>query len=157
GDTGITIGAEGGPSFFSGGISNLGTISANNIGILISNAGGPDSLTVSNGIYNAGWITGGTGIIVTNASLFGGIRNAGTINGTSGTAIDASTANSAIVINQQGGTIAGAIKLSAFADQVNITGGTIAGSIVGQGTDNITFALGHLGAFTYAAPFAITG
>ena len=44
------------------------------------------------------------------------------LNATS-TAIDVTGASNAVTINQQGGAINGAIKLSAFADQLNVTAG----------------------------------
>ncbi len=64
-----------------------------------------------------------------------------------------------MTIDQSGGTITGAIKLSANADVLNITGGAINGNIVGQGSsDTINFApSGFLGTFTYAAPYGFTG
>jgi uncharacterized protein with beta-barrel porin domain len=89
-------------------------------------------------------------------TFLGAIVNSGTISGSGGTAIDVSGANNAITIDQTGGLISGAIKLSAFADQLNISGGTIAGNIIGQGTDDITFALGS-GTFTYGAAYSFTG
>jgi hypothetical protein len=150
--TGILVGGNantGGSvtiSTFANGITNSGRIIASNYGIFVGgNATGSSSVVVSTfsgGITNTGTISAKTGIFVGSsvASFSGAIVNSGTISGTGGTAIDVSGANNAITINQQGGLIAGAIKLSAYADQLTITGGTIAGNIVGQGSDNITFA-----------------
>jgi autotransporter-associated beta strand protein len=150
-------------STFSGGISNSGTISAGGVGILV---GGSASGTIpqltnfasftfsifSGGISNAGKIVAQTGIVVDNVSTFlGAIVNSGTITGSGGTAIDVSGANNAITIDQTGGLISGAIKLSANADQLNISGGAIAGNIIGAGSsDTINFNLGSGNTFTYA-------
>jgi hypothetical protein len=81
------------------------------------------------------------------------IVNSGTIIGTGGTAIDASLATSPLTIEQTGGLVAGAIKLSANADLLNISGGSINGNIIGAGaSDTINFALGS-GTFTYNSAF----
>ncbi len=81
-----------------------------------------------------------------------GIVNSGIITGTGGTAIDVSGATSAVTIDQNAGTITGAIKLSSNADILNITGGTINGNIIGSGSSNtINFAPG--GTLTYASPY----
>ena len=110
--------------------------------------------TISNfsgGITNSGLIAAVTGILVNNtASSFGGaIANSGTISGSGGTAIDMSSANNAVTINQSAGLISGAVKLSAHSDVFNITGGSIAGNIVGQGNGTVNFALGA-GTFVYS-------
>jgi len=138
---------------FSGGIFNSGTITANSAGINVFQIS-----TFSGGITNSGTIVAKTGIVVGSSALtfLGAITNSGTISGTGGTAIDVSAANNAITINQTGGLISGAVKLSAFADQLNISGGTINGSIIGQGLDNITFAMGA-GSFTYGAAYGFSG
>jgi uncharacterized protein with beta-barrel porin domain len=184
GHTGIFAG---GISTFAGGISNSGTISAGSHGIYlasistflggITNSG---TITVSAGvgiqignkttsavypvstfsgnISNSGTIVAKTGILIDSGSSFApgsAIINSGTIIGT--TAIDASNATSAVIIDQTGGLISGAIKLSAYADQLNISGGTIAGNIVGQGSsDTINFNMGS-GTFTYGAAYSFTG
>ena len=82
--------------------------------------------------------------------------NSGTITGTGGTAIDVSGASSAMTIDQTAGLVSGAIKLSANADQLDISGGAIAGNIIGSGThDTINFNLGT-GTFTYGPPSIFT-
>jgi outer membrane autotransporter protein len=142
-------------SAFSGGITNTGTISASaGPGIVIKDL----SSTFSGGITNSGTISGLTGIsIVGGVTFSGAISNSGNVNGTAGTAIDVSAAPNAMTINQTAGIITGAIKLSPFADVVNVTGGTINGNIVGQGASNmVNFALGG-GTFTYGSAFLITG
>ncbi len=150
------------------GIANTSTgaiKSANGVGILVSNQT-PIRLsgfasTLTGGITNQGNITAKTGIVIGGAStVAGGITNSGTLTGTGGTAIDLATVNGgegvATTINQQAGTITGAILLSTNADIVNITGGAISGNIVGQGTTNtVNFAPGAGNTFTYSN--AITG
>jgi uncharacterized protein with beta-barrel porin domain len=112
------------------------------------------------GITNAGTITAPTGIKIVAGVTFGAgaaIVNSGTIKGTGGTAIDTSLATSAVTIDQTGGLVSGAIRLSANADVLNVSGGAIAGNIVGQGArDTINFALGT-GTFTYGAGFGFSG
>ncbi len=135
---------------FSGGISNSGTITATTgVGVQVKGfasftAGNLAISTFLGGINNCGTIAAKTGIVIGPlvSTFLGAIVNSGNITGTGGVAIDVSQASNAITINQQGGTITGAINLSPFADQLNITGGAIAGNIVGQGLANITFALG---------------
>ena len=106
-------------------------------------------------ISNSGRIVGATGILITGGVTFGAggaIVNSGTITGTGGTAIDVSGASSAMTIDQTAGLVSGAIKLSANADQLDISGGAIAGNITGSGThDTINFNLGS-GTFTYGPP-----
>ena len=132
-----------------------GNITANQgAGILLTNTtpstvnAGPAS--VGGSIINQGTISAKTGIMVTGGStVAGGITNSGNISG-SRAAIDLTGEGAAMTINQQGGTITGAILLSALADTVNITGGAISGNIVGQGSSNtVNFALGA-GTFTYS-------
>jgi outer membrane autotransporter protein len=95
--------------------------------------------------------------MVGGVTFSGAIANSGNITGTGGTAIDVSTAPNAMTINQTGGIITGAIKLSPFADVLNVSGGVINGNIVGQGASNtVNFALGN-GTFTYDSPFSISG
>ena len=63
-----------------------------------------------------------------------------------------------MTIDQTGGLISGAIKLSANADVLNVSGGTIAGDIVGRGAaDTINFAPGAGGSFTYGASYGFSG
>ena len=163
-------------STFAGGISNAGTIAGGNGGVLVSgvvtfgggisnngainSTAGPgirvDSVsTFSGNISNTGTIVGRTGIVIGNVGFTAGsaIINSGNITGTGGIAIDASGASTAITIDQTGGVISGAIKLSANADVLNISGGAINGNIVGSGAnDTVNFALGS-GTFTYANSF----
>jgi hypothetical protein len=151
-------------STFAGPIVNSGTISAGgaaiDVGGAVSHSGSTYSgdSNFSGGITNSGIISGKTGILVYGVSTFSGaIANSGNITGTGGAAIDVSGANNAITIDQMGGTITGAIKLSAFADVLNVTGGTINGNIVGRGSsDTINFALGT-GTFTYASAYGFSG
>ena len=78
-------------------------------------------------LSNFGTITAKTGVNILAGVTFGGgaaIVNSGTISG-SATALDVSSASSAVTIDQTAGLIAGAIKLSANADVLNISGGTI--------------------------------
>ena len=138
-------------STFSGGISNAGTITSSNRAISV---GVPSSAvsTFSGGITNSGTITAGqTGIRVLGGATFSGaIANTGNITGTTA-AIDVSAAPNAMTIDQIAGTITGAIKLSPFADMLNISGGVINGNIVGLGSsDSVNFVLGTGGMFTYA-------
>jgi len=150
-------------SNFAGGITNNGKIIASNYGILVgSNPTGSSSVvisTFSGGITNTGTISAKTGVFVGSSvqTFSGAIANSGTISGSGGPAIDVSGANNAITINQQGGLISGDIKLSAYADQLNITGGVIAGNIVGQGGATITLALGAGNTFTYGAAYGFSG
>ena len=155
-------------STFLGGISNGGIISASGVGIEVggdvssSHGGNAATVTIStfsNGITNSGTISANTGILVNVRVLTfsGAIANSGTIVGTGGTAIDVSGANNAITINQSGGSISGAVKLSANADMLAISGGTINGNIVGAGSsDTINFNMGS-GTFTYGSAYGFTG
>ena len=132
-----------------------GTITANGgIGILLTNAisfsahAGPS--TVGGSIINQGTITAATGIKVTGGStVTGGITNSGTITGST-SAIDVSGEGAATTINQQAGTIGGAILLSSLGDTVNVTGGIINGNITGTGSSGtVNFAVGGGNTFTY--------
>ena len=151
----------------SNGITNAtgGSLNATNgAGILVSNGNAiftnTGASTVTGGILNQGSITAKTGIVVGGLStVAGGITNSGNISG-SRAAIDLATIGggegAATTINQQAGTITGAILLSTLADTVNVTGGAISGNIVGQGSSNtVNFALGAGNTFTYAN--SITG
>jgi len=146
------------------GIANsaTGTIAATNgAGILLSNtgkflfsagtaftsSGGPSS--VKGGISNQGTIVAKTGIMVTGGSTVDAISNSGTITA-SRAAIDVSGEGAATTINQQGGTINGAILLSTLGDTVNVSGGAINGNITGQAfTGTVNFGLGT-GTFAYS-------
>ena len=82
--------------------------------------------------------------------MTGGITNIGNITGSSA-AIDLTGEGAATMINQQGGTITGAILLSGLGDTVNVTGGAIAGNITGTGASGtVNFALGAGNTFTYS-------
>ncbi len=167
-------------STFTGGIANAGTISAGTFALLVENVSnfsggitntGTVSSLLGNGIAasgvsaftgnisNAGTITAKTGIRIGAGVGFaagGAIVNSGNISGSTA-AIDVSAATSPVTINQNAGTVAGAIKLSANADALNVAGGAIIGNIVGAGIkDTINFALGS-GTFTYAAAFGFSG
>ena len=96
------------------------------------------------GISNAGTISAATGIKISGDVVLIGsaaIVNTGNITGTGGTAINVATANSKMVIDQNGGTVTGNVLLSPNADVMTIAGGTIVGNIVGQG-DTLNFSLG---------------
>ena len=138
GANGITVNTV---STFAGGISNGGTVSGASYGIYVASV-----TTFGGGISNSGAITARTGIHIDGGVTFAGaaaIVNSGTISGTGGTAIDASAAMSPVIIDENAGAINGAIKLSAYADVLNINGGTIAGNIVGQGSsDTVNFQTG---------------
>jgi uncharacterized protein with beta-barrel porin domain len=81
------------------------------------------------------------------------IVNAGNITGIGGTAINVATANSKMVIDQNGGSITGNVLLSQNADVMTIAGGTIAGNIVGQG-DTLNFSLGAGTTYTDSNTFS---
>ena len=79
--------------------------------------------------------------------------NSGTITGST-MAIDLHAATSPVTIDQTGGTINGAIRLSSNADVFNISGGAINGNIIGAGSsDTINFAPGAGNSVTYANSF----
>ena len=128
-------------------ISNTG-IEDNSGGTPSTFTPGPSSVT--GGIDNLGTITAKTGIMVTGgSSVAGGINNSGNITG-SRAAIDVTGEGVATTINQTGGAITGNILLSGLGDTVNITGGSLAGDIVGQGPSGaVNFALGS-GTFSYS-------
>jgi hypothetical protein len=145
---------------FMDGINNSGSILAN-----ASSGGGAIGIEVARvatfmgGITNSGTISAQTGIVIGDVRSFSGaIANSGTISGSGGTAIDVSAASNAITINQTGGLIAGAIKLSSNADVLNISGGSIAGNVIGPGTnDTVNFNLGAGGLFLYGSQYSFTG
>jgi uncharacterized protein with beta-barrel porin domain len=79
--------------------------------------------------------------------------NSGTITGST-VAIDLQRATSPVTIDQTGGAINGAIRLSSNADVFSISGGAINGNIVGAGSsDTINFAPGAGNSFTYGNNF----
>jgi outer membrane autotransporter protein len=161
----ITGGADGiivaGVSSFSDGITNNGKISAATFGVVVAGVS-----SFAGGIFNSGTIVGHTGIVVAGGTRFSGaIANTGNIIGTGGIAIDVSNAPNAMTIDQQAGTIAGAVKLSAFGDTFTMTGGTMVGvvtaggtigGIIGQGNGTANFALGS-GTQVFGIGSAITG
>ena len=119
-----------GPTF-TGGISNAGTTWAAAAGIAIANVS-----TFSGTISNAGAINGKTGNSFSSGSAGGStIVNSGTISARRARP-SMRPAASAVTIDQTGGSISGAVKLSSHADLLNITGGTVAGNIVGSGSSN---------------------
>jgi uncharacterized protein with beta-barrel porin domain len=124
-------------STFSGGISNSGTISARGVGILVGSTAHLSPVSAFSGnISNSGRIVAKTGIAVSAGVGFApgsAIVNSGTIIG-SVAAIDVSRATSPITIDQTGGLISGAIKLSPNADVLNVSGGTINGQITSLST-----------------------
>jgi outer membrane autotransporter protein len=143
--------------------TNTGSINATNgVGILVSNTGKVTftggtaftnvggASTVTGGITNSGQITAKTGIAVTGGStVTGGITNTGIISGTT-SAIDVTGEGAATTINQQGGTISGAILLSSLGDTVNVTGGVINGNITATGSSGtVNFAVGAGNNFIY--------
>lgn len=150
-----------------GGITNTtnGNITASNgVGILLGNTGrlafsggtvftisGGGSTTVTGGVTNQGTITAKTGIMVTGGSTVDFITNTGNITANGGAAIDVTGEGAATTINQQAGTIAGAIKLSGLGDIVNVTGGVINGNIIGTGSSGtVNFAVGAGNNFIYS-------
>ena len=147
---------------FSGGVSNSGTIvSMRSVGIGIgapSLGAAAGIATFAGNISNSGTISAMTGIVIAPGVSFapgGAIVNSDTIIGADA-AINVSNATSPVTIDQTGGLISGAIKLSTNADVVNISGGAIAGDIVGAGaSDTINFALGS-GTFTYGGGFGFS-
>jgi uncharacterized protein with beta-barrel porin domain len=146
--TGITAqaGNGGGAS-----IVNTGTINASGFGISATVAS-PGTISV----INSGQVSGFAGIVIFDAGS-SHIVNTGNIVGTNGTAIGTSNSSGSATIDQNGGSITGAIALSSHGDVVNIRGGSIAGNIVGLGTtDTVNFALGS-NTFTYGAAFGFTG
>jgi uncharacterized protein with beta-barrel porin domain len=152
--------AQFGENSAGGGIVNSGTITVTSAGVADGiRIGGVGSVgTFFGGITNSGTITALTGIALTGVTFAAGsaIVNSGTITGTVA-AIDASGATSPITINQTGGLISGAVKLSAYADVLNISGGTINGSIIGQGSsDTINFNFGS-GTFIYGSAYGFSG
>ena len=140
-----------GVSTFAGGISNSGTVSAGLAGIRLAQVA-----AMSGGISNSGTIVGQTGIVIVGGTSFAGaIVNTGAIAGLGGTAIDVSAAGAAITIDQQAGSILGAVKLSTNGS-FNMSGGTIVGSVIGQGSGSANFMLGS-GTQVFGAGTAITG
>jgi uncharacterized protein with beta-barrel porin domain len=146
------IGISLGGVTISGGVTNNGTIAGAIRGISV---GIVDSYqTFMGGITNTGLISGGVeGIAINGGATFSGpIANSGNITIPGGIAIDLAAAPNAMTIDQEAGTITGAIDLSSHGDTLNITGGAIAGNIVGQNAgDTINFNYGS-GTFTYASP-----
>ena len=121
-----------------------GTISAGLVGIALNSVTNFGTTSAGGGISNAGTISAATGIKISGDVVLIGsaaIVNTGNITGTGGTAINVATANSKMVIDQNGGTITGNVLLSPNADVMTIAGGTIVGNIVGQG-DTLNFSLG---------------
>ena len=119
-----------------GGVTNSGTITAANVGILLNKTSSTLGTigSVAGGIVNQGTITAATGIEVTGGStLVGGITNSGT-----GT-INSST--NAINLTGEGGPTT-----------IDINGGVVTGNIIGGGADTLNFA--PTGTFTYNSSFS---
>ena len=117
-----------------GGIVNTGAgvIHVNTVGIYVTNCINTHNSSIAGGIVNLGTIIAATGIKVADGStVTGGITNSGNITGSGGTAIDVTGEGAAMTINQQAGTISGAILLSSLGDTVSIAGGVVAGNITG--------------------------
>jgi uncharacterized protein with beta-barrel porin domain len=151
-------------SDFSGGISNSGAIqvavaNSGSIAGAIAGIAVSSVSTFTGNISNSGTISAANGILIgadVNFAAGSAIANSGTIIGSTA-AIDVSAATSPVTINQTGGLISGAIKLSSNADVLNVSGGAIAGNIVGAGTANtLNFALGS-GTFTYGSAYSFSG
>jgi uncharacterized protein with beta-barrel porin domain len=136
---------------FGGGIGNGGKIAASHTGILLSQIS-----NFSGNISNVGTITAVTAIRIGSGVSFAAgsaIVNSGIITG-SAAAIDVHLATRPVTIDQTGGTINGAIKLSSNADVLNISGGAINGNIIGAGLrGTINFAPGAGNSFTYGNDF----
>ena len=145
-------------TYFTGGISNSGAISVGGVGIYVT-----DVSTFSGNLSNSGKITAATGINIFNGVNFSAgaaVVNSGVITGTGGTAINVASAAGAVTVDQNAGTITGAIKLISTDDTLNVSGGTINGNIVGRGIGGggtINFTLGAGNAFTYAAAYGFSG
>ena len=136
---------------FGGGITNSGTVTANKTGIFLGTIA-----SFSGNVSNAGTIAAVSAIRFSNGVTFAAgsaLVNSGTITG-SAVAIDLHGATSPVTIDQTGGAINGAIRLSPNADVFNISGGAVNGSIIGSGSsDTINFAPGAGNSFTYANNF----
>ena len=129
-------------------------ISVGGAGIYVTNVS-----TFSGNISNSGKITAATGINIFNGVNFSAgaaVVNSGVITGTGGTAINVASAAGAVTVDQNAGTITGAIKLLSTDDTLNVSGGTINGNIVGRGIGGggtVNFTLGA-GSFVYANTIA---
>ena len=94
-----------------------------------------------------------TGIDIDNNVTFAAgatVANSGIIAAT--TAINVHSAAGAITVDQNAGTITGAIKLQSNDDTLNVSGGAINGNISGFGSGHgevVNFTLGAGNAFTY--------
>ena len=133
-------------------------ISVGGVGIYVT-----DVSTFSGNISNSGKITAATGINIFNGVTFSAgaaVVNSGNITGTGGTAINVASAAGEVTVDQNAGTITGAIKLISTDDTLNVSGGTINGNIVGRGIGGggtINFTLGAGNTFTYAAAYGFSG
>ena len=145
---GISVGL----TTLTGGITNTGTITATDFGITAGIS------TWSGVISNSGMITANTtGILLptTNTYAAATIVNTGTISGSTA-AIDVSGYVNRALIDQAGGLLSGAIKLStSTADVLNVTGGVINGNITGGAVDTVNFALGVSNTLAYSHRLAV--
>jgi uncharacterized protein with beta-barrel porin domain len=142
-------------STFSGGISNSGTITAHT-GIRLGSSSAAKAVSSFSGnISNSGKIIATTGIDIGNGVTFAAgatVVNSGTITAT--TAINVHSVAGAVTVDQNAGTITGAIKLSSTGDTLNVNGGSISGNITGPAAGGvISFTLGAGNTFTYNSNF----
>jgi len=100
---------------------------------LFNGAGAGTTVTVADDIVNNGTISSDTGpaLLIENIAFTGDFINNGTLTGP--TAVDASTALSALNFVQNGGALNGNFVGSAFADTLNIDGPafTLSGDVLG--------------------------
>jgi fibronectin-binding autotransporter adhesin len=140
---GVSITNNSGMALTPGIASGAGTFTTltNPLGGILTAVSVTNGASVNGGIINAGFIgvpgtAAKTGILVSGGELSQPITNTGTIAGTLA-AIDLSNATASTTINQNAGSIVGAIKLSQHADVLNINGGMIQGDIIGLSDTNI--------------------
>jgi outer membrane autotransporter protein len=152
--TGVGISITG--PFFSGGISNAGTITAFSSGIAVVNVS-----SFGGGISNSGTISSQarTGISIVNVSTFtGDITNSGTITATTGAGISISNVKnfSGNIVNDSGGAINAATGISLCACNSIFSGniinkGTISASFTGIRVEATTFTGGITNSGTITA------
>ncbi len=118
---------------FAGGVVNSGTLtSATSDGIDVFASAFPGAV-VNSGVIDAAGVGIKVGWEFQGTQVQGGITNTGTLRGGLA-AIDTTLASGPTVLNLQGGTVQGDIRLSpTYGDTVNATGGTLQGDIVATG------------------------